>query len=239
MAETYYGDGGDEVFWEHAAITDNKEAQRDDESCGRLPLCANVEDGKHTEISVLNEDVLCGLKIRLCVPNEHALHETVMTKLIVLQLLFIPGKIEHKRSSGCYSRLEIPMWKWDEFPWIYSYPFERTDIVSKLAEIFRQEIVRLHGTPTSIVSDRDPKFTSHFWKGLQKAWGTRLKFSTTFHPQTDGQSERTIQTLEDMLRACALEWTVVGMNILCLWSLRNNNRSELIEITNEKVAVAK
>ncbi|GJR63770.1 retrotransposable element Tf2 [Tanacetum coccineum] len=85
----------------------------------------------------------------------------------------------------------------------------------KIANVFllitkhvrEKEIVRLHGTPTSIVSDRDPKFTSRFWKGLQKAWGTRLKFSTAFHPQTDGQSERTIQTLEDMLRACALEWT--------------------------------
>nr|GFC47520.1 transcription factor MYB27-like [Tanacetum cinerariifolium] len=65
------------------------------------------------------------------------------------------------------------------------------------------EIIRLHGTPTSIVFDRDPRFTSRFWKGLQKAWGTRLKFSTSFHPQTDGQSERTIQTLEDMLRACS------------------------------------
>nr|GFB88623.1 putative nucleotidyltransferase, ribonuclease H [Tanacetum cinerariifolium] len=79
--------------------------------------------------------------------------------------------------------------------------------VSRLAEIFQQEIVRLHGTPSAIVSDRDPRFASRFWKGLQKAWGTRLKFSTTFHPQTDGQSERTIQTLEDMLRSCALEWT--------------------------------
>nr|GFA68458.1 Gag protease polyprotein [Tanacetum cinerariifolium] len=76
--------------------------------------------------------------------------------------------------------------------------------VSKLAEIFQQEIIRLHGTPTSIVSDWDPRFTSQFWKGLQNAWGTRLKFSTAFHPQTDRQTERTIQTLEDMLRACAL-----------------------------------
>ena len=65
--------------------------------------------------------------------------------------------------------------------------------------------MRLHGVPTSIVSDRDPRFTSHFWGGVQKALGTRLNFSTAFHPQTDGQSERTIQTLEDMLRACALD----------------------------------
>nr|GFD12477.1 Gag protease polyprotein [Tanacetum cinerariifolium] len=60
---------------------------------------------------------------------------------------------------------------------------------------------------SAIVSDRDPRFASCFWKGLQKAWGTMLKFSTAFHPQTDGQSERTIQTLEYMLRSCALEWT--------------------------------
>ncbi|GJR08923.1 putative reverse transcriptase domain-containing protein [Tanacetum coccineum] len=58
-----------------------------------------------------------------------------------------------------------------------------------------------HVTPSSpIVSDRDPRFTSRFWKGLQNAWGTRLKFSTAFHPETDGQSERTIQTLEDKIR---------------------------------------
>nr|GFC46906.1 Gag protease polyprotein [Tanacetum cinerariifolium] len=79
--------------------------------------------------------------------------------------------------------------------------------LERLAETFQQEIVRLHGTPSAIVSDRDPRFTSRFWKGLQKAWGTRLKFSIAFHPQTDDQSERTIQTLEYMLRSCALEWT--------------------------------
>ena len=56
-----------------------------------------------------------------------------------------------------------------------------------------------------IVLDRDPRFTAHFWKSFQKAMGTRLTMSTTFHPQTDGQSERTIQVLEDMLRACILD----------------------------------
>ena len=68
------------------------------------------------------------------------------------------------------------------------------------------EIVRLHGVPISIVSDRDPWFISHLWGSLQGPLGTKLHFSIAFHPQTDGQSERTIQTLEDMLRACMLEF---------------------------------
>ena len=67
------------------------------------------------------------------------------------------------------------------------------------------EIVRLHGVPISIVSNRDPRFTVHFWKSFQKAMGTRLTMSIAFHPQKDGQLERTIQVLEDMLRACVLD----------------------------------
>ncbi|GJV20697.1 retrotransposon protein, putative, ty3-gypsy subclass [Tanacetum coccineum] len=70
----------------------------------------------------------------------------------------------------------------------------------------------------------DPRFTSRFWKGLQKAWGTRLKFSTAFHPEkTDGQSERTIQTLEDMLRSCALEWAGNWDDYICLVEFAYNN----------------
>ena len=75
----------------------------------------------------------------------------------------------------------------------------------KLAQIYVQEIIRLHGIPVTITSDRDPKFTSRFWISLQRELGTRLNFSTAFHPQTDGQSERTIQILEDMLRAVVLD----------------------------------
>ncbi|GJS36240.1 putative nucleotidyltransferase, ribonuclease H [Tanacetum coccineum] len=73
------------------------------------------------------------------------------------------------------------------------------------------------------MSDRDPRFTSRFWKCLQNAWGTRLKFSTAFHPQTDRQTKRTIQTLEDMLRSCALEWTGNWYEYWCLVEFAYNN----------------
>ena len=83
----------------------------------------------------------------------------------------------------------------------------RTDYsLDKLAELYIKEIVRLHGIPVSIISDQDPRFTSRFWEKLQEAMGTRLNFSTAFHPQTDGQSERVIQILEDMLRSCAIDY---------------------------------
>lgn len=73
------------------------------------------------------------------------------------------------------------------------------------AKLYIQEIVRLHRIPTLIVSYQDARFTSKFWKSLQSYLGTKLSFSTAFYPQIDGQSERTIQTLEDMLRAFVLD----------------------------------
>ena len=85
-------------------------------------------------------------------------------------------------------------------------PVSNDDPLDKLAKLYVEEIVRLHGVPISIASDQDPRFTSRFWSSLQDAMGTRLHFSTAFHPQTNGQSERTIQTLEDMLRACVIEF---------------------------------
>ena len=78
--------------------------------------------------------------------------------------------------------------------------------LDRLAELYINEIVKLHGVPISIVSYRDPKFTLQFWPKLQRALGTILHFSTAFHPQTDGQSEKTIQTLKDMLMACVLDF---------------------------------
>lgn len=76
----------------------------------------------------------------------------------------------------------------------------------RLACRYMEEIVRLHGVPLTINSDRDTRFTSHFWESLQKSMGSKLLVSTAYHLQTDGQSERTIQILEDMLRACMLEF---------------------------------
>ena len=75
----------------------------------------------------------------------------------------------------------------------------------KLVEVFMNHIMSLHGVPASIISDRDPRFTSRFWKGLMKELGVKLNLSTAFHPQIDGQSERTIHTLEDMLKSCVLQ----------------------------------
>ena len=71
--------------------------------------------------------------------------------------------------------------------------------------LYIREIFQLHRAPVTIVSERELRFTTHFWKSFQKAMGTRLMMSTAFHPQTDGQLERTIQVLEDMLRSCVLD----------------------------------
>jgi transposase InsO family protein len=74
-----------------------------------------------------------------------------------------------------------------------------------VAELYMSRIVCLHGVPKKIVSDKGTQFTSHFWQQLHEALGTHLKFSSAYHLQTDGQTERTNQILEDMLRACALQ----------------------------------
>ncbi|GJU83730.1 putative reverse transcriptase domain-containing protein [Tanacetum coccineum] len=89
-----------------------------------------------------------------------------------------------------------------------------TDPTDKLIRMYLKEVVTRHGIPLSIICDRDPRFASNFWKSLQNTLGTSLDMSTAYHPQTDGKSERTIQTLEDMLRACAIDfgkgWAEVG-----------------------------
>lgn len=85
-------------------------------------------------------------------------------------------------------------------------PMKETYSLERLAKLYIDEVVTRHGVPLSIVSDRDSRFTSMFWKSFQREMGSQIKLSTTYHPQTDGQSERTIQTLEDMLRACIIDF---------------------------------
>ncbi|GKC16219.1 putative reverse transcriptase domain-containing protein, partial [Tanacetum coccineum] len=80
------------------------------------------------------------------------------------------------------------------------------DPMDKLARLYLKEVVTRHGIPVSIICDRDGRFTLNFWRSFQKALDTRLDMSMAYHPKTDGQSERTIQTLEDMLRDCVIDF---------------------------------
>ncbi|GJT82445.1 putative reverse transcriptase domain-containing protein [Tanacetum coccineum] len=102
----------------------------------------------------------------------------------------VGGQGRTSETIGVVSTTEIPQWK----------------SIDKLGENDLKEVVTKHGIPVSIICDRDPRFASNFWRSLQKALGTSLDMSTAYHPQTDGQSERTIQTLEDMLRACVIDF---------------------------------
>ncbi|GJV48070.1 putative reverse transcriptase domain-containing protein [Tanacetum coccineum] len=108
---------------------------------------------------------------------------------------------------------------------------ELDDTLEKLTRQYLKEVVSRHEVLVSIISDRDGRFTSHFWKSLNKTLGTQLDMSTTYHPQTDGQSERTIQTLEDMLRACVLDFGKVGDSQL--------TGPEIIHETTEKIVQIK
>ena len=103
-------------------------------------------------------------------------------------------------------------------------PIRWGNTLEQLAKKYIFEIVRLHGVPVSIVSDRDPRFTSRFWESLQKALGTKFHFSTAFHPQTDGQSERTIQTLEEMLKAYVIEFRGTWDKYIALIEFAYNNQ---------------
>ena len=134
-------------------------------------------------------------------------------------------KVEHKRPTGLLQPLHIPVWKWDEISmdfivglpktpsghdsiWVivdqltkvaHFIPVRTEYKGNKLAQLYINNILRLHGVPSRIVSDRGTQFIVRFWKSLHKALGTRLDYSSAYHPQTDGQTERVNQILEDML----------------------------------------
>jgi transposase InsO family protein len=98
-----------------------------------------------------------------------------------------------------------------------------TNSAKELVPLYMKEVLRLRGVPKSIVSDQDSKFVSKFWQSLHNALGTKLSLSVAFHPQTDGQSERTIQTLEDMLHTCVFSWKGSWEDHLALAEFAYNN----------------
>ncbi|GJS68526.1 putative nucleotidyltransferase, ribonuclease H [Tanacetum coccineum] len=114
-------------------------------------------------------------------------------------------KAEHQRPSGLLVQPDIPEWKWEKITmdFITKLPKMEAGFDSIWVIVDR---LNKHGIPVSIISDRDSHFTSRVWQSLHQALGTQLNLSTAYHPQTDGQSERTIQTLEDMLRACVIDF---------------------------------
>ncbi|GJV33133.1 putative reverse transcriptase domain-containing protein [Tanacetum coccineum] len=158
-------------------------------------------------------------------------------------------KAEHQRPSGLLVQPKIPEWKWDNITmdfvtklpkspqghdtiWVIVdrltksaifTPMRETDSMEKLARLYIKEVVARHGIPVSIICDRDPRFASHFWRSLQKALGTSLDMSTAYHPEIDGQSERTIQTLKDMLRACVIDFRNGWIKHLPLVEFSYNN----------------
>ncbi|GKA44795.1 putative reverse transcriptase domain-containing protein [Tanacetum coccineum] len=120
-------------------------------------------------------------------------------------------------------------------------PTKETDTMERLTRLYLKEVVSRHGVPVSIISDRDSRFTSHFWQSLQKDLVTRLDMSTAYHPQTDRQSHRTIQTLEDMLRASSMPFEALyGLKCqspVC-WDEVEDSRltgPEIIHETTEKI----
>nr|GEZ15748.1 reverse transcriptase domain-containing protein [Tanacetum cinerariifolium] len=106
---------------------------------------------------------------------------------------------------------------------VYFLPIRENDPLDKLARQYLDRIMTRHGTPVLIICDRDGRFTSNFWKTFQKALGTNLDMSIAYHPETDGQSERTIQTLEDMLQACVIDFGKGWVKHLPLVKFSYNN----------------
>ncbi|GJY20790.1 reverse transcriptase domain-containing protein [Tanacetum coccineum] len=166
-------------------------------------------------------------------------------------------KAQHQSPSGLLQQPEIPKWKWENITMDFITKLPRTrsghDAIwiivdrltksahfmvicedystEKLVSLYTDEIVARHGVHVSIISHRDAWFTSRLWQTFRKALGTRLDMSTAYHPQTDGQSERTIQTLKDTLRVSPVLWAEIGEGSLI--------GPELVQETTDKVVVIK
>ncbi|WVZ93800.1 hypothetical protein U9M48_039755 [Paspalum notatum var. saurae] len=132
-------------------------------------------------------------------------------------------KAEHQRPAGLLQPLKVPEWKWEEITMDFIVGLLCTQKGAKLAELYISRIVCLYGVPKRIISDRGSQFTSRFWKQLHNSLDTKLRFSIAYHPQTDGQTERTNRILEDMLRACAIQYGTRWDNCLPYAEFSYNN----------------
>ncbi|GKA83040.1 putative reverse transcriptase domain-containing protein [Tanacetum coccineum] len=183
-------------------------------------------------------------------------------------LTYSKVKAEHQKPSGLLQQREIPEWKWENITMDFITKLPRTSSgqgaiwvivdrltkyahflavredykTKKLARLYIIEIIARHGVPVSMISDHDSHFTSRLWQSLQKALGTQLDLSTAYHPQTNGQSECTIQTLEDMLRACVIDFGGKWDTHLPLVEFSYNNSYQLPlerEETTDKIVQIK
>ncbi|GJU69671.1 putative reverse transcriptase domain-containing protein [Tanacetum coccineum] len=174
--------------------------------------------------------------------------QELVTLLWRLKILLDMCRVK-TNTKGLLVQPAIPEWKWDNITmdfitklpkssqgfdtiWVivdrltksaHFLPIRENDPLDKLARLYLNRIVARHGIPVSIICDRDGRFTSNFWRSFQKALGTDLSMSTAYHPETDGQSERTIQTLEDMLRACVIDFGKGWVKHLPLAKFSYNN----------------
>ncbi|WVZ85441.1 hypothetical protein U9M48_032370 [Paspalum notatum var. saurae] len=179
-------------------------------------------------------------------------------------------KAEHQKPAGLLQLLKIPEWKWEEIGmdfilglprtqsgfdsiWVvvdrltkvaHFIPVKTTYSGAKLAELYMSRIVCLHGVPKKIVFDHGTQFTSHFWKRLHESMDTKLNFSSAYHPQTDRQTEKTNQILEDMLRACAIQYGFVWYTVQDAFALGSTcpkiieNAERQVQMIRENLRIA-
>nr|AAN04909.1 Putative polyprotein [Oryza sativa Japonica Group] len=206
-----------------------REAQKNDPDMHGL--LKNMKQGKAAGFTEDEHGTLWNGK-RVCVPDNRELKQLILQEAHESPYSIHPGSTKmylDLKEKYCVSRQSTSdrpdfsnLSKYQngngmKLGWISSPDFQKPKVAqfipvkttyggNKLAELYFARIVSLHGVPKKIVSDRGSQFTSHFWKKLQEELGTRLNFSTAYHPQTDGQTERLNQILEDMLRACVLDF---------------------------------
>ncbi|GAU42520.1 hypothetical protein TSUD_376480 [Trifolium subterraneum] len=203
-----------------------KECQKEDEKL--MEKLALVVEGKENDFKI-DEDGVMRYQGRVWVPDVLELKKMILDEGHKSELSIHPRVTKISLRLNIRNRLTV---KGNEVIWVVVDRLTKSThfiaiktgmLVPKLAEIYVEQIVKLHGILSSIASDRDLRFTSRFWESLQEGLGTKLRLSSAYHPQTDGQSERTIQSLEDFLRACVLEQGVSWDSCLPLIEFTYNN----------------